>query len=156
MQDFMQIEGGFVQLLVFTTKSYRFHAALTLETKFKLPAAPWDASAHRTLDSAARPPSLTKQTIKLNSPGAEINAHQCSLSAPSHATLLTLALNGTLCPHGPQATSNSSMDEALLAAQSLGKRTLATPAMSGYALTLRHMPPGLRGHVGNPAAGDVR
>jgi hypothetical protein len=36
------------------------------------------------------------------------------------------------------------------------KRTLATPAMSGYALTLRRTPPGLRGRVGNPAAGDVR
>ena len=155
-QDFTRIEGGFVQLLVFATKSYRFHAALTPETEFKLPAAPRDASARRTLDSAARPPSLTKQTIKLNSPGADINAHQRSLPAPSHATSLTLALDSALCPRGPQATSNSSTDEALLAAQSLGKRTLATPAMSGYALALRSTPPGLRGRVGNPAAGDVR
>jgi hypothetical protein len=155
-QDFTWIEGGFVQLLMFATKSYRFHAALTPETEFKLPAAPRDASACQTLDSVARPPSLTKQTIKLNSPGAEINAHQCSLSAPSHATLLTLALDSALCHHGPQATSNSSTDEALLVAQSLGKQTLATPAMSGYALALRRTLPGLRGHVGNPAAGDVQ
>jgi len=129
-QDFMRIEGGFVQLLMFTAKSYCFHAALTPETEFKLPAAPQDASAHQTLNSVARPPLLTKQTIKLNSsganiklnsPGANIKSHQCSPSAPSHATLLTLALNHTLCPHGPQATSNSSTDEALLAAQSLGQ-----------------------------------
>ena len=120
-QDFTWIEGSFMQLLVFATKSYCFHAALTPKTEFKLPAAPWDASAHRTLDSAARPPSLTKQTIELNSPGADIKAHQCSPSAPSHATLLTLALDHVLCPHRPQATSNSSTDKALLVAQSLGQ-----------------------------------
>jgi hypothetical protein len=44
-QDFTWIEGGFMQLLMFATKSYRFHTALTPETEFKLPAAPQDASA---------------------------------------------------------------------------------------------------------------
>jgi hypothetical protein len=121
MQDFMQIEGGFMQLLVFTAKSYCFHTALTPETEFKLSAAPWDALAHQMLDLAAHPPSLTKQTIKLNSPGADIKAHQCLLSALSHATSLTLALNHVLFSHGPQATSNSSTDEVLLVAQSLGQ-----------------------------------
>jgi len=36
------------------------------------------------------------------------------------------------------------------------KQTLAAPVMPSYALTLRHMPPGLREHVGNPAIGDVQ
>ena len=58
---------------------------------------------------------------------------------------------------GPQATSNSlSIDEALSGVPCLVKWTLAAPAMPGYALTLRRTPPGLRGCVGNPAAGDIQ
>ena len=49
------------------------------DKKKTLSAAPWDASARRTLDSTACPPSLTKQTIKLNSPEADVKACQCAL-----------------------------------------------------------------------------
>jgi hypothetical protein len=57
----------------------------------------------------------------------------------------------------PQASRNSSTDEVLSASQPCWVRwALATPGMPGHASTLGCTPPGLRGRVGNPAAGDVR
>ena len=183
-QDFTRIKGSFMQPFTLTAKSRCLHTVQAPAAKSNLkthktdvevaypnednklakcvPAVPWHTSASQNARPISAPPIFNQHLIKLNSLKVDIIAHQCTLDTVMYDTLRThpdfthtaTAIDCHAANPGTKCARH--LTTCLIPVPNLwAKWTLATPAMSGYALTLRCMLPGLRGHVGNPATGDV-